>query len=72
MSNLPATQTTLAVQNPALDQERVQALIKTIDLNSSQSLLIFGADAQKQLTQIADQMLGDVRGEKAGKAGQLG
>lgn len=71
MNNLPATQTTLAVQNPALDQERVQALIKTIDLNSSQSLLIFGADAQKQLTQIADQMLGDVRGEKAGKAGQL-
>lgn len=71
MTNLPATETALAVQTPRLDQERVQALVKTIDLNSSQSLLSFGADAQKQLTQIADQMLGDVRGEKAGKAGQL-
>ena len=60
-----------ALDNPRLDPARVQALVETIDLNSSQSLINFGADAQKQLTQIADQMIGDVHADKAGKAGQL-
>ena len=70
-AELSTTPNTDVLDNPRLDSARVQALIQTIDLNSSQSLLSFGADAQKQLTRIADQMLGDVHGDKAGKAGQL-
>lgn len=75
MNEYPVAQTatpqTEILQNPRIDPERVKTLARSIDLSSSHSLLSFGADAQKQLTAIADQMLGDVRGEKAGKAGQL-
>lgn len=51
--------------------ERVQlaALLHELDIRNSESVLSFGVEAQKTLTQISDQMLEGVRAKDAGAAG---
>ncbi|MDO4643360.1 MAG: toxic anion resistance protein [Cardiobacteriaceae bacterium] len=58
-------------QSAHLDHNRVQQLAETLDIADTNSILNFGAAAQKQLTAVADTMLTDIKGEDAGKAGEL-
>ncbi|UJF24711.1 toxic anion resistance protein [Suttonella sp. R2A3] len=65
-------QTTLEpVETTTLDQTRVSEIANTIDLHNTQSILEFGFDAQKQLTEISDQMLLDVKSKDSGATGEL-
>lgn len=54
-----------------LDAARVLQLAKELDISDSNSILNFGADAQRKVTGIADSMLADSTAEEAGKAGEL-
>jgi len=69
----PATITeTAATTLPAhLEPARVQQLAQTLNIADTNSILNFGAAAQKQLTTVADTMLTDIKSEDAGKAGEL-
>ena len=69
----PATITeTAAITLPAhLEPTRVQQLAQTLNIADTNSILNFGAAAQKQLTTVADTMLTDIKSEDAGKAGEL-
>ena len=69
----PATITeTAATTLPAhLEPTRVQQLAQTLNIADTNSILNFGAAAQKQLTTVADTMLTDIKSEDAGKAGEL-
>lgn len=55
----------------SLDMAHVRQIISTIDLNNTQSILNFGAQAQKQLTNIADSMLVNVSQKDLGRSGDL-
>ena len=65
----PATTTTTLPTH--LEPARVQQLAQTLDITDTNSILNFGAAAQKQLTTVADTMLTDIKSEDAGKAGEL-
>ena len=54
-----------------LEAARVQQLAQTLNIADTNSILNFGAAAQKQLTTVADTMLTDIKSEDAGKAGEL-
>lgn len=53
------------------DQEKIELLASQIDVTDVNSIIGFGADAQKGLTQHADQMLKGVRNKDTGPAGQV-
>lgn len=57
--------------NDSLDEQRVRQLVATLDIHQTQSVLNFGADAQRQLTAVADSMLQDVQNKDSGQAGTL-
>ena len=69
----PATITeTAATTLPThLEPARIQQLAQTLNIADTNSILNFGAAAQKQLTTVADTMLTDIKSEDAGKAGEL-
>ena len=51
------------------ERTAIDALIKEIDLNDSNSILYFGAAAQQQLASVSDDMLEGVRNKETGPAG---
>jgi uncharacterized protein YaaN involved in tellurite resistance len=58
--------------SPAMAPEqkaRIEQLLKEIDLADSNSIVLFGARAQGELTNISEQMLEGVRNKDAGPAG---
>lgn len=59
------------LENTTLDAQKVALIAKEINLNSSQNILDFGCDAQRNLTRIADDMLSDVKNKDSGEARQL-
>lgn len=54
-----------------LDPQRVRQLVAQLDIKSSQSILSFGSDAQRQINSVANNMLKDVRNKDLGGAGAL-
>ena len=51
------------------ENARIAQIAATIDLGDSNAIVTFGAEAQEKLTDISDQMLGDVRNKDTGPAG---
>jgi len=54
---------------PPARQQQVRELISKIDVSSSQSIISFGVEAQKEVTASADQMLQRVRNKDVGPVG---
>jgi len=54
---------------PKISQERARELASKINLKDSQSIITFGVDAQKQATQVSEQLLQGVRTKDVGPAG---
>ena len=54
-----------------LDSQRIDELVERLDIHDTTSILDFGSDAQKRLTDIADDMLENVKTKDSGEAGQL-
>jgi len=55
---------------PAVQQEHVRALMEKIDLSDTHSVISFGVEAQRQLSESADQMLERVRNKEIGPVGE--
>lgn len=51
------------------DKQKIEELIREIDLSSTNSILFFGSKAQEQLTVVSDNMLEGVRNKDLGSAG---
>ena len=51
------------------DNQAVSVLVENIDLNSSASIIHFGANAQEEVTTVSSAMLEGVRGKDLGPAG---
>lgn len=50
-------------------QEKARALMAKIDVEDTQSILAFGVEAQKEVTESADRMLGHTRNKDVGPVG---
>ena len=70
-TELTPTNTATSTLPAHLEPARVQQLAQTLNIADTNSILNFGAAAQKQLTTVADTMLTDIKSEDAGKAGEL-
>ncbi len=57
-------------QADTTDKQKIEALVREIDLSNSNSILFFGSKAQEQLTVVSDNMLEGVRNKDLGSAGQ--
>lgn len=55
---------------PPERQQQARELMAKIDLNDTQSILAFGVEAQKAVTDSADRMLGQTRNKDVGPVGQ--
>ena len=55
---------------PAAQQEAVRALMDKIDVNDTHSVIAFGVEAQRELTESADQMMERVRNKDVGPVGE--
>ena len=55
---------------PPEKQEQARELMAKIDLNDTQSILAFGVEAQKAVSDSADRMLGQTRNKDVGPVGQ--
>ena len=51
------------------DGEKILAYAKTLDMADTKSIIFFGASAQNEVTQIAENMLSGVKNKDAGDAG---
>ncbi len=54
---------------PPEQRDRVDALIAKIDIRDSHSIIAFGAEAQRELTTVSEQILDGVRNKDTGPAG---
>ncbi len=54
---------------PAVQQEQVRALMAKIDMTDTHSVISFGVEAQRELSESADQMLERVRNKDIGPVG---
>ena len=52
-------------------RQRIDALIKEINLNDANSIIFFGAKAQEKVTEISDKMLEGVKNKELGKSGEV-
>ena len=52
------------------DKQKIEELIREVDLSNTNSILFFGSKAQEQLTVVSDSMLEGVRNKDLGSAGQ--
>lgn len=50
---------------------RVQEILKGIDVNDSQTAIIFGANAQKQVSEFNDKVIGLVKAKDSGETGAV-
>lgn len=55
---------------PAVDQQTVRALMDKIDMSDTHSVIAFGVEAQRELSESADQMLERVRNKDIGPVGE--
>lgn len=55
---------------PAEEKQQVEGFIAEIDLSSSHSIIAFGTGAQKEVTQVADEILEGVRNKDTGAVGE--
>ena len=73
--NLPAEVATPATSLVAMErlsperQAEARALMAKLDLTDTQSILAFGVEAQKEVTESADRMLGHTRNKDVGPVG---
>lgn len=56
---------------PAVQQQQVRDLMARLDPADTQSVILFGVDAQKQVTNAADQMIQKVRNKDVGPVGDV-
>jgi uncharacterized protein YaaN involved in tellurite resistance len=56
---------------PAVQQQQVRDLMARLDPADTQSVILFGVDAQKQVTTAADQMIQKVRNKDVGPVGDV-
>lgn len=56
---------------PAVQQQQVRDLMARLDPADTQSVILFGVDAQKQVTGAADQMIQKVRNKDVGPVGDV-
>ena len=56
-------------QAPPEERQRIEALMREIDLTDTNSIIFFGSKAQEQLTVVSEQMLEGVRTKDLGSAG---
>jgi len=54
---------------PAVQQQQVRALAEKIDIQDTHSIIAFGVEAQRELTEAADQMLERARNKDVGPVG---
>lgn len=66
VSNLPGNIATKDYTQRRVSKEKAEELAKKINLQDSQSIISFGIDAQKQVTQISESMLSHVRNKDTG------
>jgi uncharacterized protein YaaN involved in tellurite resistance len=57
-------------QADTADKQKIEELVREIDLSNTNSILFFGSKAQEQLTVVSDNMLEGVRNKDLGSAGQ--
>lgn len=55
---------------PQAERQKVQALMAEIEVGNSQSIIGFGAAAQREVTKVSESMLEGVRNKDTGKAGE--
>lgn len=55
---------------PDAERQQVEALMAEIEVGNSQSIIGFGAAAQREVTQVSENMLEGVRNKDTGKAGE--
>ncbi|MCK5830623.1 MAG: toxic anion resistance protein [Methylococcales bacterium] len=56
-------------QSDAASRKSIDAIVDTLDINDTKSIIYFGSKAQEQLTTISDKMLEGVRNKDMGGAG---
>lgn len=56
-------------QSDAASRKAIDAIVETLDINDTKSIIYFGSKAQEQLTTISDKMLEGVRNKDMGGAG---
>ena len=56
-------------QSGAENKAAIDAIVSTLDINDSKSIIYFGSKAQQQLTTISDKMLEGVKNKDMGAAG---
>ena len=52
------------------EKQRIDALMKEIDITDANSVIFFGSKAQEQVTEISDKMLEGVKNKDLGKSGE--
>lgn len=57
-------------QADTADKQKIEELVREIDLSNTNSILFFGSKAQEQLTVVSDNMLEGVQNKDLGSAGQ--
>lgn len=53
----------------AEEQQKIESLVNTLDMHNTQSIISFGVDAQRQVTEVSETMLEGVRNKDTGPAG---
>lgn len=68
---LPAPEANIVPYEAADSEEkqRIEALVAQLDMSSTQSIISFGTDAQRQVTEVSETMLEGVRNKDTGPAG---
>ncbi len=56
-------------QSDTKNKKAIDAIVATIDMNDTKSIIYFGSKAQEQLTTISDKMLEGVKNKDMGEAG---
>ncbi|MEZ5669767.1 MAG: toxic anion resistance protein [Alphaproteobacteria bacterium] len=54
----------------AEEKQRIEALIGQLDMHNTQSIIAFGVDAQRHVTEVSETMLEGVRNKDTGPAGE--
>lgn len=69
---LPAPEANIVpyAKTPQPEKKELDGLISRINMGDTESIITYGSDAQKELTDVADEMLSGVRNKDAGPAGQ--
>lgn len=53
----------------AEEKQKIESLVNTLDMHNTQSIISFGVEAQRQVTEVSETMLEGVRNKDTGPAG---